>query len=160
MGGDPNSATTKSCISSSASSTNGMTVQKEALIKIAAGDEHENFSDDLLKGARELRGLHRFYSLRSVARFAAYECGESGHHTHIDEPEAEHYLRTLFEDWRAGSLLKSEWEHWIMKNLNRGHSQPAANCYSIRLVLRWDIYRITSTIMVPVLLSIVAGATY
>lgn len=47
-----------------------------------------------------------------------------------------------------------------MKNLNRDSAQPAVNSYSIRVILRWDIYRIAFAIMLPVFLSIVAGVTY
>ncbi|KAK4444187.1 hypothetical protein QBC34DRAFT_442697 [Podospora aff. communis PSN243] len=74
-------------------------------------------------------------------------CGEDGRHAHIKDPGAEQYLRALYQDW-------------IMENLNRGNPQPVPNSYSIRLVLRWDIYRITFAIMLPVLLSIVAGVMY
>ncbi|KAH6855586.1 hypothetical protein B0I37DRAFT_411567 [Chaetomium sp. MPI-CAGE-AT-0009] len=133
---------------------------RETLIKVGAENGQENFPDELSKGVRSLRGLRRFFSLKSVARFSVYECGEGARHTHIDDPDAEHYLRTLFEDWRAGSVLKPEWESWVMKNLNRGSPEPTVNSYSIRLVLRWDIYRIALAIMLPVVLSIVAGVTY
>lgn len=88
------------------------------------------------------------------------QCGEGGRHTHIDDPEAEHYLGALFEDWRAGKVKKAVWEEWIMKNLNRTDSEAPVNFYSLRLVLRWDIYRIALAIMLPVFLSIVAGVTY
>jgi hypothetical protein len=88
------------------------------------------------------------------------QCGKDGHHTHIKDPEAEQYTRALFQDWKAGWLLKSRWETWIIENLNRGNPQPVVNSYSIRLVLRWDMYRITLAIMLPVFLSIVSGVTY
>ncbi|KAK1751058.1 hypothetical protein QBC47DRAFT_464270 [Echria macrotheca] len=132
----------------------------ETIVKVGDGRKNDNFSKDVSRAVRKLRGLHRFLSLKSVAGFAIYECGAHGRHTHIKDPEAEQYLVALFEAWRAGEVFKAQWQDWIMKNLNRGNPQPAAGSYSIRLVLRWDTYRISFAIMLPVFLSIIAGVTY
>jgi len=43
----------------------------ETLIKV--GTENENFTKDLSRGVRSLRGLRRFLSLKSVTGFAVYE---------------------------------------------------------------------------------------
>ncbi|KAK0623997.1 hypothetical protein B0T14DRAFT_565304 [Immersiella caudata] len=102
----------------------------ETIVKVGAGTENNNFSKDLLAG-----------------------CGKGRRHAHINGPESDRYLVAFFQDWETGDLFENEREEWIMKNLNRGHLQPATESYS------WNMYRITFAIKLPVLLSIIAGVT-
>lgn len=45
----------------------------EFLVKVGSDKRDENFSDEISKGIRTLRGLRRFVSLKSVAGFGVYE---------------------------------------------------------------------------------------
>jgi ankyrin repeat protein len=105
----------------------------------------------------------RAFSLKHVAGFSMYECHpHKGYHTSVDlDQRTIRTLSQLYGEYKTLSKDKDKrWEDWIQVHFNLSDPNPRKGKYTLELILRWSIVKITLYGMAPILLSLVIGFWY
>ncbi|KKA19094.1 hypothetical protein T310_6947 [Rasamsonia emersonii CBS 393.64] len=114
--------------------------------------------------SKSLRSLpQRLFSLKYVAGFGIYECHpDKGYHTYVDiDLPTERVLLEFYRDYKSlRNDVEDRWGDWVHEKFNNGSTDPGQGRYSLQLVLRWSVGRITIYVTAPIILSLAIGIWY
>ncbi|KAI0545834.1 hypothetical protein F4679DRAFT_559937 [Xylaria curta] len=110
-----------------------------------------------------LRGLRgTFFSLKHVKGFGLYKC-DVNNKTHkrvkLDSNTVAdlQLLLYMYRKWHVSGSTAQRWADWIHKALNDESTDVPNGTYALELVLGWSIARISTVVLLPVLLSLAIG---
>ncbi|GAP88927.1 hypothetical protein SAMD00023353_1700040 [Rosellinia necatrix] len=123
----------------------------------------EHLFRELHRAVYRLRGIRAsFFSLTHVQGFRLYQCdAESGTHKRIELDKSGvadlQLLHHMYRQWHVPAWTAQVWADWIHHTLNRGSYDVTEGGYALELVLGWSIIRISTVVLLPVLLSLAIG---